>query len=334
MSNSSGAARPAGWLRGLAGLALPVAAAATLGTLLAPLAGEWWVGQAFGQLRPQYAVLLLLCLPVLALRYRRAGWLAAAPLLINLAALLPLYLPAPAPAPPPAFTALHYSLGNFNRDFRAAFAYLRGQNADLLSLQEVTPLVSRQLAQELPHYRVVYVWPRRDSHGSALLLNRAVAWPAAAGVVYLPAGSRYAAITATLTVAGREVAFLGLHLARPLGRSNARLQQAELAAVAEWSQAQQAAGRSVLIMGDLNLTPWSDRFRGLLAAGQLLDSGQGFGYQPTWPAAFPPLLSLPIDHALHSADLRVVQRGVGPNLGSDHAPLSLAVALPEAAAAR
>lgn len=76
----------------------------------------------------------------------------------------------------------------------------------------------------------------------------------------------------------------------------------------------------VLLVGDLNVTPWNHYFKKLLKDTELQDSAVGFGVQPTWPAGILPLL-IPIDHVLHSRDIAVLDRRVGPDVGSDHLPL-------------
>ena len=76
----------------------------------------------------------------------------------------------------------------------------------------------------------------------------------------------------------------------------------------------------VLLLGDLNATPWSHPFKRLLQETGLIDGSRGMGYQPTWPAGVLPLL-IPIDHCLHSQELRVVHKEVGPMVGSDHYPV-------------
>jgi endonuclease/exonuclease/phosphatase (EEP) superfamily protein YafD len=53
-------------------------------------------------------------------------------------------------------------------------------------------------------------------------------------------------------------------------------------------------------------------------SGGLRNSQIGFGLQPTFPASSIGVLRVPIDHLLHSQDLRVRDRRLGPALGSDH----------------
>ena len=61
-----------------------------------------------------------------------------------------------------------------------------------------------------------------------------------------------------------------------------------------------------LLLGDLNITPWSPYFRDLLKLGNLRNSQDGFGIQPSWFGL------LPIDHLLHSEEIAILDRRIGP----------------------
>jgi endonuclease/exonuclease/phosphatase family metal-dependent hydrolase len=76
----------------------------------------------------------------------------------------------------------------------------------------------------------------------------------------------------------------------------------------------------VVMLGDLNLTPYAPPFDRLLRDGRLHDAMRGRGWQPTWRAGFWPL-ALRIDHVLVSPGLCVEEATVGPAVGSDHRPV-------------
>jgi endonuclease/exonuclease/phosphatase (EEP) superfamily protein YafD len=76
----------------------------------------------------------------------------------------------------------------------------------------------------------------------------------------------------------------------------------------------------LVLLGDLNTTPWNFYFQRLLADSGLRSSAEGRGYQASWPGA-PFLLRIPLDHVLLSPELRVVRREIGPDVGSDHLPV-------------
>ena len=79
-------------------------------------------------------------------------------------------------------------------------------------------------------------------------------------------------------------------------------------------------------MGDLNTTSWSPFFSDLIEESGLRDSRKGFGIQTTWPDGLF-LLRIPIDHCLVSKDISVLDRRVGPSIGSDHFPVTVDLVL-------
>lgn len=243
----------------------------------------WWVGELLSHFRPQYAFVLAVSLPFLVWRFRRAGWLALVPLLLNIGTFASLYLPSQhAPIPPSRqFTALHYSLDNALPSHAKAFAYLRDHPVDVLSLQELTPEVAAQLSQELPEYEVVYSHPMTNSQGSAVLISSGSGIQVrSAGIIHLPKTAVRPLIETTLDIQGHSIAFLSLHVIRPVNARKIGLQQTEFEAVAKWSRRHQRQEQSVLILGDFNATSWSMNFRQFQKAGELLNSEQGFGLEP------------------------------------------------------
>lgn len=80
------------------------------------------------------------------------------------------------------------------------------------------------------------------------------------------------------------------------------------------------------MVGDFNATPWSYPFRRLMASTDLSNSALGFGLDLSYPADGNPLVRVPIDHLLFSDGLAVVDRRLGPAMGSDHFPLTVDLA--------
>ena len=307
-------------------LAVLTASTITILSLISAAARYWWLGELLSQPRPQYALALVLCLPLVVWRLRRAGRLILIPLLLNLYTFTPLYLP---PSTDPGlvsreYSALHYNLDRTLSDQEPAFAYLREHPVDILSLQEVTPEIASRLERDLPGYFVAYSHPMKNSHGSAVLISvKSGILVRSAGIIHLPEYSVRPLIEVTLEIQGYSIAFLNLHSIRPVSQWNVEFQQIEFASAAEWSRQRQEQGQAVMMMGDINSTPWSRNFRQFQEAGQLLNSEQGFGLEPTWPAGFPSLFTIPIDHCFHSSEIQIVKRFTGPFLGSDHAPLHI-----------
>ncbi|MEL6340871.1 MAG: endonuclease/exonuclease/phosphatase family protein [Myxococcota bacterium] len=114
---------------------------------------------------------------------------------------------------------------------------------------------------------------------------------------------------------------IATHPIPPIGPDETLARNAQLV---ELGKKAAESERPVLLVGDLNTTPFSPSFSDLLRHGGFRDSARGHGYAPTWPTFFLPL-SIPIDHALHSSNVEIVDRRVGPNIGSDHYPLVVTV---------
>ncbi|MFN4147595.1 MAG: endonuclease/exonuclease/phosphatase family protein, partial [Runella sp.] len=75
-----------------------------------------------------------------------------------------------------------------------------------------------------------------------------------------------------------------------------------------------------LVVGDLNITPWSVFYQRMITHSGLSNCRDGFGWQPTWHYWGGPM-RIPIDHALVNAKLETVDfRTEGYNK-SDHLPL-------------
>lgn len=118
---------------------------------------------------------------------------------------------------------------------------------------------------------------------------------------------------------------VGLHAPRPFG-DGARRQKEQFGLAAE-ATANAPDHRSVLA-GDLNMTPWAPEFAELLARGNLRDSALlYFGLSATWLSRLP-FVGLPIDHVLVSPKIGVLANKVGDDVGSDHLPVIVDLAIP------
>jgi len=85
--------------------------------------------------------------------------------------------------------------------------------------------------------------------------------------------------------------------------------------------------RPVLIVGDMNLTPWTSLYQELLRESGLSDASAGRGLTPTWYAAAGFPFGLVLDHAWYSPALECRDRTILPDIGSDHRPVLLEFSL-------
>ncbi len=298
-----------------------------LASVLASTAAGWWLTGVMEHLRLQEALLLgLAVLLAWASGRPRMALLWLGGVVLNLIFLLPLYWgggPAPSPGPPLRLVAFNVHITNLQHD--RILAWLEGVEADAVVLEEVsTPFLTR-VERESKRWKVSASRGRRDSRGIALLLPvdpaPGVEFENARIIHLLHFGENPPVVEAHLRWADREVVLYGVHCFWPVGRDAAAEQRAEFQALARLLKQSQDGGRSVIVLGDLNTTPWSVPFRSLLRDGVVKDSSRGYGLQCSWHGGPGGLVALPIDHALASPDLVAVGRGIGPELGSDHRPL-------------
>jgi endonuclease/exonuclease/phosphatase (EEP) superfamily protein YafD len=78
----------------------------------------------------------------------------------------------------------------------------------------------------------------------------------------------------------------------------------------------------LIVAGDFNTSSWNPAFKRLVEDTGLRDSRRGFGMQNSWNADFL-FLRTTIDHCLVSPKVKVLNRRVGPDIGSDHFPILL-----------
>ncbi len=318
-----------------------LAAAAGIASLLSCFGYLNWVLELCEHPRLQYCWILLLAVVINVIDRSKYAWVFALPLGLNLALILPLFwgnIGAQNTLPnATSLKVLHVNLDRHNTQYDAALKYIQQQPADIIFLQEVTPKWFDRIQTQLPNYRLILSQPQKDSQGVAMML------PPTANpeleviqtqIVHLPEKSTRPIIETLIRWQNREVALLSLHTTRPRNTSTSAFQQQEFTAAARWSQTQQTQfQRPVLVIGDFNTTPWSGRSRQLQKQGNLVDSQRGFGWQTTWPAAFPPPLRIAIDRCLHSSSIVTVHRQPGFNIGSDHLPLWVEVVVSPSPAA-
>jgi endonuclease/exonuclease/phosphatase (EEP) superfamily protein YafD len=109
----------------------------------------------------------------------------------------------------------------------------------------------------------------------------------------------------------------------------------------EISQYAKSLSNPVVIVGDFNITMWSQYYKRFVSNTGLKNARQGFGILPTWPkkTIYRPysripsfllwLLSIPIDHCLVSPEIKVANIRTAANVASDHLPIVIDLVIPE-----
>lgn len=293
--------------------------AALLGATLAATVDQWhWTVALAAHFRVQYlALALLLGLVWPWVRPRRA-WVAlalTATAMLNAVAVAPLFAAQAPTSGGPVLRVLSFNTWPDNPNTDEIWAYVERLQPDIAVLFETSeamlqapsiPLAKRYRRATVGEFIVLLDRDLEASVDSATHIHRAT--------------------VVDVHHAGRRLHVIAAHAYPALGNS---LDDDAERTFGQLEDHCRQASAPIAIVGDLNTTPWGWRFRRLLERGGLIDTEPGRGLQPSFPA-WPPLLGvpfgIPIDHCVHSAELRCASRQLGPALGSNHRPLIVELA--------
>lgn len=293
-------------------LAFGLACAATI----LGFAGHWlWSFDQVSHFRSQYFTILLVCLAFFIFtRFYFSAVLATGLALVNLSLLVPLYLPgSKATIDHPNLRIVSANVDVENRERHQLNNLVETTNPDFLALFEVDhswTMATKELAQRFKYSRVEST---KGYFGIALFSQYPIE---RIEMRKFGSYSQYA-IIAHLTVNEKPFHIIAAHVPAPIKKSYFDLRNEHLQELA--NTAVDLDG-PVMLVGDLNITPWSPYFDDLLERSNLQDGRKGFGIQATWPVQFS-LMQIPIDHCLVSPGINIQQWSRGPDIGSDHYPI-------------
>jgi len=281
------------------------------------LFGNWcWVLELLSHFRWQYLFVAAAVAVWAAWRRRRAVLvLALVTLLLNAALIAQLawqpQLRNARLAPDFQLRVLSVNVLGSNTDSQAVIKEVLASDADVAVFIEVNDRWLRDLQSLEARYPFQIAEPRSDNFGIALFSRLPLADEE---VLNLGSGQR-PSIAATMTRAGRRLRIIGTHPPPPMSRQMASYRNEQLDLLAEYVE---RSAVPVILVGDLNATPWSAGLR-TLTAGALGFRGLDPPWRPTWRVRSP--FAIPIDHAMCTAPLLITRRKVGAHVGSDHRPI-------------
>ncbi len=261
---------------------------------------------------------------VLALWYawRRRHWAALSALFTAGACLLQVSVPASSTfisQADPDLRVVQLNVWQPNVHHKEVIAHLIELDADLIALEEVDDAWATSLmdglAERYPYHRIQ---ARPNCYGIALFSKR----PFLGATMVLVQGNPF--IEVVVDVNGTPTRVLAVHAASPGGYDDFKRRNQQL----RWLSDRIGQGAlPTLVVGDLNTVPWDDAFRALCLDGGLDPINSP--YTLTWPS-LGPLVLIPLDHALVSADRL---RGAAQSFrvsGSDHRGLLIDIVLAHA----
>lgn len=288
-------------------------------------------------LRFQFAVILLGLSVVTAIaRARFLLILSAVALVINLSEVVPLYIPSEHdgrridPGPMQSLTVVSSNLNAFNKEYEKIASVFTSSGADIICLQELSPDASDFLiARTKSVYPHTFMVPQPGMFGVGILSKVELINPEK---LYLSEAPDIPTLKATVTIRGRQITIVDTHPIAPLGKPTFKIRNEQLDNLADLAS---KSKDPVILVGDLNVTPFSPFFKRLVKRGGFFDTTPGFGFQPSWQAQGFPfhrpidqiLFNLPLDHVLVRGPLMTTDRKVLESIGSDHKPVKVTLVL-------
>lgn len=281
-----------------------------------------WVFELADVFRLQYlAVLGVAALAAVALRRLRLAAVAATLAALNVVVIGIPFIPAATAAPQARTGSLRLLIANVevgNTRFDAVEHLVAEAKPDLFGVVELTPAMAEHLRRSLPGYRMRRLAPRGDAYGIGVFSRLPLL---SARVEHFPADGGPPTVVVRVRVAGEPVTVVVTHVHTPFAGS---IHVRQLQALAS---ARPRLGGRLVICGDFNTPPWAGPLRRLAADTRLTDlygGGSWSGYSwPTWS----PVLRVPLDNCFVSDGLVVTDHHHGANVGSDHFPLVVDLAV-------
>jgi endonuclease/exonuclease/phosphatase (EEP) superfamily protein YafD len=304
-------------------------AAVALATVTAFFARHAWVAELFTHFPVHYLMVLaaagLLCL--LRRQYRLAVVAAvlAIPSLWQAGPyLVPFFVTTSvAENPGDGIEVISLNLQYRNRDYARVRQYLTDADADVLVLPELTPAWASELREITSRYPYSMAITQRSPWGLGVF-SRYPLRDARFVDLGVPGSVNVHAI---VELPGQPVALVAAHLSSPSSPARGVQRNTQLRKLADLLAQRARPAIPRLVVGDLNVTPFSPYFRDLLEASGLEDARRVHGLLGTWPVRLP-AGRIPIDHCLAEPGLGVARVSRGPAVGSDHYPLEITLRTP------
>lgn len=292
----------------------------TLATILGFFGSTAWFFDVLANFRFQLAVGLVVVGVLYFLLFGRAtAFVFLIMGAINVLLVAPLYLDDPAPAASPELIRIvSFNVGAGRADPTEILDWVQDSPAELVFLLESTEEWIAAMPMNGTGYSVGNEIPDDRAYGISVLGRSAT------DVEQLRLGeTRDPVVRVMATIGEQAVVVYAVHPRPPDSPSTA---EARDSLFAELSTLVAAEAMPVIVIGDFNATPWSSTFRQFEGDTGLINSQRGYGLSATWPTSLPFTL-VPLDHMMHSDSLTTITRVVGPDLGSDHMPLTVEVSL-------
>ena len=286
------------------------------------LGSIWWGFDLLSHFRVQYLIGLSLFLSALVIMRKKLLLFPIAVIFIlNFAQIFPFYLPNIPSARAGNlhntteiyFANVYYKLDNV----KPLIAEIREENPDFAVFAELNESAFLTVKSELSDYPYVYFIDSYNAFDLSVVSKKPLE---KIQTIYFGQQTQSPTLVFSIEQKGKNLKIIGVHTHTPVKESMKQDRDEELAGIANYVS---VSNIPVVVLGDFNSTAWSDGYDVLQKQGNLTDSQLHQGVQASWPAYLPSFLRIPIDQALVSSNVRVLDRKVGEDIGSDHLPIVL-----------
>ncbi|RME79633.1 MAG: endonuclease/exonuclease/phosphatase family protein [Planctomycetota bacterium] len=283
----------------------------------------WFPGlERVNHFRLQYFILSLFLLILFGASRLKVLVLCCLPIFfINLAEVGYLYLPTPSVQKGIPLKVMVANIYSRNELFPQVLQVIQKESPDVLAVLEVNNRLAYYLSEMKDEYPYQFILPRADNFGIALLTKKEISPIQKPSDVYL---SSVPTIMGRYLVGSQDLLICATHPVPPINSDYLISRNQQLNKLANFTNRYKG---NLVLLGDLNTSPWSNVYRSFESSGRLINSRKGFGVIPTWPSNGP-LISIPLDHILVRATMGIQKTYRVYLPGSDHYGLVSNILLP------
>jgi endonuclease/exonuclease/phosphatase (EEP) superfamily protein YafD len=213
---------------------------------------------------------------------------------------------------------IQHNVLKYKADHQSLIEMLHREDADIVALEEISVPLFLQIRKDPVLLKKYPSYAGTGRGGQAIFSH----WPIQRSKTVMTAYDTYILVVEVKTPLGasdtRPLTILVMHPPHPTSLRLHKNQTGVFNVVASWKSRHQGP---LLVIGDLNATPYNLNFQAFLRTMNLQDPQKTLGLAPSWPSMLPEGLRIPIDHVLYTPDLLMTTHRFLPSTGSDHLPV-------------
>jgi len=275
-----------------------------------------WIIDLLSHFPVQYGVLCLILVPIfMSHNLTTMAVICCGLALLNFSVLGPVKSDVVRSAQGTEIEVYSANLRRGNDRLRNLTKDLMRREPDIVFLVEATREQATLLEGVAGKYPYRYEAESQTYDGFFIFLSK---WPMLeTDTVVVDEHVRRPVLSSRLQIHDQVIQLYGLHPHSPSRRSRFQARNHQL----KWLSDRVSESRiTTIVLGDLNITPYSPSFKKYIASSRLRAVVGSVGWRPSWPS-FLPVAWIPIDHVLVSENIAISGVYRGPFIWSDHFPI-------------